>query len=84
MSSCRLSSEPVDSVSGDEPGEENFPATICIDSDGDGWGWNGIESCIVDTVPTVPTAPDEIPMACIDTDGDGWGWNGVESCLIVR
>ncbi len=42
----------------------------CIDTDGDGWGWDGTGSCRV---------------ACIDTDpvGDGWGWDGTESCRIV-
>ncbi len=40
----------------------------CIDSDGDGWGWDGTQSCRLD---------------CIDTDGDGWGWDGTQSCLIT-
>lgn len=42
---------------------------ICLDTDGDGWGWNGSSSCLVSA-------------DCIDTDGDGWGWNGVDSCRI--
>ena len=48
--------------------------TACIDEDNDGWGWNGVESCLV--TPVV--------RECFDSDpvGDGWGWNGVESCRI--
>jgi len=50
-------------------------STACVDSDGDGWGWTGTESCIVQGF---------VPMEgeCIDYDGDGWGWNGVASCRI--
>ena len=50
---------PVDPV----PGE-------CVDSDGDGWGWDGSNSCKID--------PSE--YVCVDADGDGWGWNGFSSC----
>lgn len=42
-------------------------AAECIDTDGDGWGWDGTSSC---------------EMPCVDNDGDGWGWNGTSSCLI--
>jgi len=49
----------------------------CFDTDGDGWGWNGFETC------TPPTPPDEVrETICIDTDGDGWGWTGNASCII--
>ena len=45
----------------------------CVDTGviGDGWGWNGMDSCRVSGNST-----------CIDTGviGDGWGWNGTESC----
>ena len=76
--------------------EPQSPA--CIDTDGDGWGWDGSQTCVVE--PTVqPVAgicidSDEdgygwngvascIPEPpCIDTDGDGWGWTGTESCLV--
>ena len=51
----------------------------CIDTDGDGFGWNGFETCD----PT-DSENDQIsavsPSACIDTDGDGFGWNGFETC----
>jgi len=46
---------------------------MCVDYDGDGWGWDGSKSCRVEGF--VPTRG-----ACVDTDGDGWGWDGVGSC----
>lgn len=54
-------------------------ASECVDSDGDGWGWDGTNSCIV----TSPVTPPE--SRCVDTPplNDGWGWNGAESCRIA-
>ena len=52
-------------------------AAPCIDTDGDGWGWDGTQSCQNITNNLQPQAGD-----CIDSDGDGWGWNGVSSCKI--
>lgn len=49
----------------------------CIDSDGDGWGWDGTASCRVGVVPPTPG-----PATCVDSDGDGWGWNGTASCRV--
>lgn len=49
--------------------------TACIDTDGDGWGWDGSNSCLIENF--TPTAG-----ACVDSDGDGWGWNGIETCLL--
>lgn len=71
----------------------------CIDTPpvGDGWGWNGTESCRVDatTDTTTVVVDTEVTVAptdntgsqvaeCIDTPpvGDGWGWNGSESCRV--
>ena len=45
----------------------------CIDTDGDGWGWDGTNSCQIENTEPVATS-------CMDTDGDGWGWNGVATC----
>jgi len=47
-------------------------ASECVDTGvlGDGWGWDGQQSCEID----IPAGE------CIDFDGDGWGWNGVDSC----
>lgn len=54
-----------------------YAAPTCMDpasdSDGDGWGWENNQSCVV---------AESTDSACVDTDGDGWGWNGTESCLI--
>lgn len=55
----------------------------CIDTDGDGYGWNGVSTCD----PTSATAGGSASVvatvnACVDTDGDGYGWNGVATCLI--
>lgn len=50
-------------------------AAECLDADGDGWGWDGEQSCV---------ASGPVPGTCVDTDpqNDGWGWNGVESCQV--
>ena len=47
-------------------------AQNCIDTDGDGWGWDGEASCRVSTTPLTASA-------CIDSPplGDGWGWDGM-------
>lgn len=52
-------------------------AQVCIDTDGDGWGWNGVESCLVD-------ADAQAASTCIDTPpvGDTWGWDGSQSCRV--
>jgi hypothetical protein len=52
----------------------------CVDSDGDGWGWDGVGSCIPgqDNSNQTNQADDD----CVDPDGDGWGWNGFESCRV--
>ena len=52
----------------------------CVDSDGDGWGWNGVASCLVND--NSDTQNQSAAGACIDSDGDGWGWNGSSSCRI--
>ena len=49
----------------------------CVDSDGDGYGWDGTQTCEPDPPPVLfPNG------ACVDLDGDGWGFNGVETCRI--
>ena len=57
-------------------------AAQCIDSDGDGWGWDGTASCRVTDSATSTTL---IPSGsvCVDSDGDGWGWDGTTSCRVV-
>lgn len=46
----------------------------CVDWDGDGWGWDGMNSCRIDLQE--PTCFDSPPT------GDGWGWNGSAACRI--
>ncbi len=58
---------------------ENPVTEQCVDSDGDGWGWNGRTSCRIENLN--PTQRSEIN--CVDDDGDGWGWDGVKSCVIA-
>ncbi len=47
----------------------------CIDTDGDGWGWNGLSSCVATSINNTQ-CKDTAPL------GNGWGWNGTESCRI--
>ncbi len=49
------------------------PGSMCSDSDGDSWGWDGTASCRIGK-----TAPGL--AYCDDSDGDGWGWDGNETC----
>lgn len=54
----------------------------CIDTDGDGYGWNGVETCFPDSVdPNAGNNDVTNGGACLDSDGDGYGWNGVETCI---
>ncbi len=56
----------------------------CVDSDGDGWGWDGYRSCSLATLSTSQInveSPTGLPFHdCVDDDGDGWGWDGRKSC----
>ncbi len=60
--------EDNSSVDENESGE-------CVDTDGDGWGWDGNASCRMEG------SWHEIKPECLDPDGDGWGWDGSESCI---
>ena len=51
-------------------------AQVCSDLDGDGWGWDGSQTCVVSVAPVAA------PAVCSDTDGDGWGWDGSQTCLV--
>jgi len=50
----------------------------CIDSDGDGWGWDGVKSCLV-------MPPDKCDYRDAAVNG-GWGWNPatMQSCKPVN
>ena len=55
---------------------ENSPADAwtepCHDSDGDGYGWDGHQTCRMNN-PTQATSTN-VWARCVDSDGDGWGW----------
>jgi hypothetical protein len=66
------------------------------DSDGDGYGWENGQTCIVgtsgETAPegeegdqnTVPVSARPIcSSASVDSDGDGYGWENNQSCTVV-
>jgi len=64
------------------PGTIAVEATAnCIDTDGDGWGWDGTASCLVSASTAPADEPSLETLPCIDDDGDGWGWDGTASCF---
>jgi len=90
-----LASGPVAStVNLVEPSNQNVIVSqnACIDSDGDGYGWDGHATCKPE--PTNARTPASVTVVsvsgssiisdgvCTDSDGDGWGWNGRSSCKI--
>ncbi len=67
-------------ASSDDGAYDSIP---CIDTDGDGWGWQEAEgvpgrSCKMPvSTPTTSVLPQGSVydgIACVDSDGDGWGW----------
>ncbi len=52
-------------------------ATTCLDPDGDGWGWDGVQTCI----PNQVAADKSSSGSCLDSDGDGYGWDGTQTCI---
>lgn len=57
----------------------------CIDTDGDGWGWDGQASCRMDTgLFPEPPAPCMNNDFATDPDGDGYGWENNETCIVTR
>lgn len=57
-----------------------FPSCtqISADYDGDGYGYENNQTCIVDANTSLTLIAGE----CIDDNADGWGWNGVGSCQV--
>ena len=68
----------------------NLPECIDTVPLGDGWGWDGSESCKILTDDQLGFGQceahyDNLAVGeCVDVfpEGDGWGWNGVYSCEI--
>jgi len=60
-----VADDPVDQM----PDTNSTPYFVaeCIDTDGDGWGWNGTRSCV---------------RGCYDGNDDGWGWDGRFGCRV--
>jgi len=58
------------------------------DPDGDGWGWENNQSCIVDSSSnsgsTGSSGHPDCQSASSDPDGDGWGWENNRSCKVVQ
>ena len=79
-----------------EPQAVTAPATtpICTssvsDPDGDGWGWENNQSCLVSGATAASVAPAATSATgtpiCAnsgsDPDGDGYGWENNQSCLV--
>ena len=59
---------------------QTYPACeyAASDSNGDGYGWEDRQSCVV----TEDSSPGALPIQCADDDGDGWGWNGSQVCRV--
>ena len=56
---------------------------VCVnpnsDPDGDRWGWENGQSCLVVSKPAYPPCSN----ANFDSDGDGWGWENGRTCLVT-
>lgn len=52
--------------------------SISSDSDGDGYGWENRNTCVV----TEATGSEPRSEACVDDDNDGWGWDGTRVCRV--
>jgi hypothetical protein len=57
----------------------------CIDTDGDGYGWNGVTSCTPFSNTT--QSHDSLPVCALDNsdsdgDGDGYGFENGTSCIV--
>ena len=85
--------------SGGNCGTDSSGYPYCCDSssdpDGDGWGWENNQSCVVNTSGggssgggsnnVCGTSSDGYPYCCdssSDPDGDGWGWENDQSCVV--
>ncbi|MER2490391.1 cellulase family glycosylhydrolase [Catenovulum sediminis] len=71
-------------------GGSSYPtcSSSAADPDGDGWGWENNQSCIVDTNTSnnqATHANNGYPYcsaSSYDPDGDGWGWENNSSCVV--
>jgi hypothetical protein len=64
------------------PAQASYPTCVssASDPDGDGWGWENNQSCIVaSSSSSYPTCT----SSSSDPDGDGWGWENNQSCKVA-
>ncbi len=67
----------------DSSGEYPICSSSAVDPDGDGWGWENNQSCIVqDSSDTAPNGYPYCSQESSDPDGDGWGWENNASCVV--
>ncbi len=58
-------------------------AQVCEDTDGDGWGWDGTSSCLVEAANSDSgNNGSNGESVCVDSDGDGYGWDGTATCVV--
>jgi len=65
--------------------QSQFPTCVngaASDSDGDGFGFENNETCLVNSVPSEPGFPACVNGAASDPDGDGFGFENNETCLV--
>ena len=79
---------PFEVVDDAEDTPEALPAfdgsrAPCVDSDGDGFGWDGTQTCrpTSNTNTATPAVQATPAPACVDSDGDGFGWDGFQTCV---
>lgn len=84
-----VSCPPVNNDPVVDNNESLYDDVACIDTDGDGWGWQKPDNAPGRSCVVAEASNDSVydGVACIDIDGDGWGWQkpeGVEgrSCKI--
>ena len=58
-------------------------SSAATDQDGDGWGWENNQSCIVQSDTGTPAVVPACSSAAADSDGDGWGWENNDRCIVT-
>ena len=85
-------SEGGSSSGGNSGGSSDYPtcSSASSDPDGDGWGWENNQSCIVGSSSGSGSSSSsggssDFPTcssSSSDPDGDGWGWENNQSCIV--
>ncbi|WP_083608214.1 carbohydrate-binding domain-containing protein [Teredinibacter haidensis] len=63
---------------------QDYPtcSSASVDPDGDGWGWENNQSCIVSSSSSGSGDYPTCSSSSSDPDGDGWGWENNQSCVV--